>query len=160
MEIKLLVYIGNKQKGTITVRQVPANSEWRRLPFRVGMRLRVGTEIPADVAQFVVDNFRKLFKFESAELPPEQYFTEKFMELYDTVKEDGLSFKDFLETLDPLVSKLHRSARILKATDNDELFKFQQSTLMERYGEKVSKKVAEKKYSLSEPKGDFTRKSK
>jgi hypothetical protein len=87
-EAKYLTYLGNRKEGILLVRHAQAWSEWRNFPYYTGMRLRLDFDIPSEVAGWIVDENKTLFRIETKELSAEDSFKEQFRLLLDNYIED------------------------------------------------------------------------
>lgn len=81
MEIKYLHYIGNKKEGSLVVKVAHPNSPFRNLKYQKGMKLRVGIEVPENVAEFLTSDYKNLFKVEVEELEINGVFKDEFLSL-------------------------------------------------------------------------------
>lgn len=81
MEVKHLCYIGSKKKGSLIVKVAHPNSPFRNLKYRKGMRLRIGVEVPENIAESLTSDYKNLFKVEIEELEINGIFKDKFLAL-------------------------------------------------------------------------------
>ena len=77
MEAKYLVYLGDREKGTLLIRREEPDSPYRRLSYWKDMSLRIGNDIPISVAESVVSENKGLFKIIAENLEPNDAFVEK-----------------------------------------------------------------------------------
>lgn len=81
MEAKFLSYIGNKKEGTMTIKTAHPLSPFRRFEYKKGVKLRVGVEIPDDIAEFLIKKHKGLFIIESVELNTDGCFKDELLTL-------------------------------------------------------------------------------
>ncbi|HUV84106.1 MAG TPA: hypothetical protein VMV86_00260 [Methanosarcinales archaeon] len=107
MKISYLKYIGNKEKGKLTVKIVSPLSLFRDLKYFKGMALKVGSEIPEGVAEFIAGDYKDLFVIENDNVDPEVIFRSEFLKLLD-------AFKDKIkkDKIEKLVSIIFREDRL------------------------------------------------
>jgi hypothetical protein len=87
-EAKYLTYLGNRQSGTLLVKHAEAWSQWRNFPYYTGMRMRIGFDIPDDVANWIATENKSLFRIETEEMSAEDSFKEQFRLLLANYIED------------------------------------------------------------------------
>ena len=87
MIIEYLVYVGRKEQGKVTIRGVKANSVYRKFPYTQDMRLRVGEEVPVEIAERLVKEYRGIFDIVKEEISSEEAFTIAFKKLVEPYKD-------------------------------------------------------------------------
>lgn len=86
MEVKYLVYKGNRTEGTITVIKEPPLSKFRKLRVFQGMRLEIGKEIPVATADRIMDMLAGTFVVETQNLDDLETFKKQFKEIVESYK--------------------------------------------------------------------------
>jgi hypothetical protein len=87
MIIKYLVYVGNKEQGEVVIRGVKANSVYRKFPYTKNTRLKVGEEIPVEIAKRLAREYRGIFDVIEEEISSEEAFTAAFKKLVEPNKD-------------------------------------------------------------------------
>lgn len=88
MEVKNLHYIGNKKEGSLIVKVAHPNSPFRNLKYQKGMRLRIGVEIPENIAEFLASDYKTLFVVEIEEVEVNGIFKDEFLTLICKYEEE------------------------------------------------------------------------
>lgn len=81
MEVKYLIYKGNRESGTLIVKQMPANSPFRALNYTAGMKKEIGIDIPAKVADMIVGSYKTLFGYETIVLDDKDSLLREFSQM-------------------------------------------------------------------------------
>ncbi len=87
MKVKTLEYCGQREKGKIVLKQAHALSPWRIFHYETGMRLRIGIDIPEDIAGFIIQNYKSNFRVVEDEVDDIQAFLEEIGRIFDTYSE-------------------------------------------------------------------------
>lgn len=86
MEVRYLLYIGNKKEGSLIVKIIKSPSPFRLIKYWKGMRLRIGVDVSTKVAEFLVSDYKSLFKIESELLSDSEEFKDSFLRLVLAMK--------------------------------------------------------------------------
>ena len=98
MEVKHLVYKGNKQVGSVTVTKEPPLSKFRRLSVYRGLRLEIGKEIPEITVKRIIDTLPGIFEIETTSLNQLDVFKSQFKDIVESYRNQ---FGDNAESVVP-----------------------------------------------------------
>jgi len=128
MKVRYLIYTGNREKGSLVVRQLPATHPFRKLNYVKGQRWRLDYDMPDQIGKYV----RALYPTAGFKIIEEEM---------SNVEALTSQFTRFLETYGELVTPEELMANILGLTiehaniavENKDLFDFSFNALIDNF---------------------------
>jgi len=118
MKVRYLIYNGPKNEGTITLKEVDATSQFRKVPYTKDKVWRIGVDIPNDIADIVHKSYKTLFFIHEKELNNHEAFEDELWQLI--AKYEAIIGDDYKQIIEKIFDAEKESDNIDNTQKNDD----------------------------------------